>query len=198
MAPVDSHCFEQTGKSGASARAWDIYIFAPPSHNNKMFRSKQELRRYFEQTGEQQLHWQDFDFNPFGSKGQHDMVLGVGQESAMMGTENKNRGLRQTVVLSEAIRAHQAEEMNPRPRTRSESSASDSGTRRDRSSSEGSSVSPSTRAATKRGKKKSKERPAVAPPRVEVEESLRRERSRDERRGGAKEKRLDRDQEKRE
>ena len=39
-APVDSHCFEQTGKSGASAGAWDIYIFAPPSHNNKMFRSK--------------------------------------------------------------------------------------------------------------------------------------------------------------
>ena len=133
------------------------------------------------------LHWQDFDFNPFGLKGQHNMVLGVGQESAMMGT-----------VLSEAIRAHQAEEMNPRPRTPSESSASDSGTRRDRSSSEGSSVSPSTRAATKRGKKKSKERPAAAPPRVEEEESLRRERSRDERRGGEKEKRLDRDQEKRE
>ena len=27
-------------KSGASARAWDVYIFAPLSHNNKMFRSK--------------------------------------------------------------------------------------------------------------------------------------------------------------
>ena len=39
------------------------------------FRSKQEVRRYFEQTGEQYLRWQDFDFNLFGSKGQHEMLL---------------------------------------------------------------------------------------------------------------------------
>ena len=39
------------------------------------FRSKQEVRRYFEQTGEQYLRRQDFDFNPFGSKGQHEMLL---------------------------------------------------------------------------------------------------------------------------
>ena len=37
-------------------------------------RSKQEIRRFFEQIGEPYLRWEDFDFNPFGSKGQHEML----------------------------------------------------------------------------------------------------------------------------
>ena len=75
-------------KSGATAGGWDTYIHAPPSHKNKRFRSKQEVRRYFEQTGEQYLRWQDFDFNPFGSKGQHEMLLEMRRNPTMMGTGN--------------------------------------------------------------------------------------------------------------
>ena len=52
------------------------------------FRSKQEVRRYFEQTGEQYLRWQDFDFNPFGSKGQHEMLLEMRRNPTMMGAGN--------------------------------------------------------------------------------------------------------------
>ena len=132
----------------------------------------------------------------------------------------KIRGLHQTVVLSEAIRAHQAEETGARPKTMSGSFTPDSA-RRGRSSSSESSVSPSTRAATKRGKKerseevdlgeaiwseeeeemnRRRERSAATPPRVEEERERyqRRERSRDGLRGGVKEKRLDRDQERKE
>ena len=32
------------------------------------FRSRQDLRRHFEKTNEAVLQWQDFDFNPYGSK----------------------------------------------------------------------------------------------------------------------------------
>ena len=132
----------------------------------------------------------------------------------------KIRGLHQTVVLSEAIRAHQAEETGARPKTMSGLFTPDSA-RRGRSSSSESSVSPSTRAATKRGKKerseevdpgkaiwskeeeemnRRRERSAATPPRVEEERERyqRRERSRDGLRGGVKEKRLDRDQERKE
>ena len=61
-------------KSGVTAGGWDTYITAPPSHRNKKFRSKQDVRRYFEKMGEQYLDWRDFDFNPYGSKGQQEML----------------------------------------------------------------------------------------------------------------------------
>ena len=61
-------------KSGVTAGGWDTYITGPVETNFKRFRSKQEIRRYFEQIGETRLRWEDFDFNPFGSKGQHEML----------------------------------------------------------------------------------------------------------------------------
>ena len=54
-------------KTGASAGGWDTYIIHA---NGKRFRSRMEIKRYFEKTGETEYDWQDFDFNPFGSKGQ--------------------------------------------------------------------------------------------------------------------------------
>ena len=54
---------------GISAGAWDAYIF----HGTERFRSRQDIRRYFERTGETNLDWRTFDFNPFGSKKQHEM-----------------------------------------------------------------------------------------------------------------------------
>ena len=62
-------------KTGATAGGWDTYITGPPETNFKRFRSKQDIRRYFELIGETRLRWEDFDFNPFGSKGQHDLLL---------------------------------------------------------------------------------------------------------------------------
>ena len=59
-------------RSGASAGNRDTYIFAPPCHGNKKFRSLQEVKRYFEETGEQHLDWQDFDL-----KCQHQMSMGM-------------------------------------------------------------------------------------------------------------------------
>jgi hypothetical protein len=53
--------------TGATAGGWDTYITDP---TGKRFRSKQDIRRQFEMVGETYLNWQDFDFNPFGSKGQ--------------------------------------------------------------------------------------------------------------------------------
>jgi len=53
--------------TGATAGGWDTYIMDPVG---KRFRSKQEIRRHFEMVGETVLRWEDFDFNPFGSKGQ--------------------------------------------------------------------------------------------------------------------------------
>ena len=50
-------------------------------------RSKQEIRRFFEQIGEPYLRWEDFDFNPFGSKGQHEML------NKMKATEAKGENL---------------------------------------------------------------------------------------------------------
>lgn len=72
-------------KSGATAGGWDTYILAPPSHHNKRFRSKQEVRRYFEKIGEQYLDWRDFDFNPYGSKGQQEMLQEMRRNPNMMG-----------------------------------------------------------------------------------------------------------------
>ena len=54
-------------KSGATAGGWDTYITDP---NGKRFRSRQEIKRHFERIGEMSLNYSDFDFNPFGSKGQ--------------------------------------------------------------------------------------------------------------------------------
>jgi len=53
--------------TGATAGGWDTYLMDP---TGKRFRSKQEVRRHFERIGEVFLRWEDFDFNPFGSKGQ--------------------------------------------------------------------------------------------------------------------------------
>ena len=53
--------------TGATAGGWDTYLIDP---TGKRFRSKQEIRRHFERVGEVFLRWEDFDFNPFGSKGQ--------------------------------------------------------------------------------------------------------------------------------
>jgi hypothetical protein len=53
--------------TGATAGGWDTYITDP---TGKRFRSKQDIRRHFEMVRETYLNWQDFDFNPFGSKGQ--------------------------------------------------------------------------------------------------------------------------------
>jgi len=61
-------------KSGTTAGGWDTYIHSPAEYGFKKFRSKQEIRRYFEQRGEMILRWEDFDFNPFGSKGQHEIL----------------------------------------------------------------------------------------------------------------------------
>jgi len=54
-------------KTGASAGSWDVYVIHA---NGKRFRSRMDIKRYFEKTGETEYNWQDFDFNPFGSKGQ--------------------------------------------------------------------------------------------------------------------------------
>ena len=63
-------------KTGDSAGGWDTYIYGPPEppYMNKKFRSRQEIRRFFEKFGEMRWNWEDFDFNPFGSKGQHEML----------------------------------------------------------------------------------------------------------------------------
>merc|ERR1719481_634984 len=53
--------------TGATAGGFDTYLIDP---TGKRFRSKQEIRRHFEKVGEVRWYWEDFDFNPFGSKGQ--------------------------------------------------------------------------------------------------------------------------------
>eukprot|EP00090_Calanus_glacialis_P009963 TRINITY_DN18347_c0_g1_i1.p1 TRINITY_DN18347_c0_g1~~TRINITY_DN18347_c0_g1_i1.p1 ORF type:complete len:946 (-),score=186.65 TRINITY_DN18347_c0_g1_i1:541-3378(-) len=70
-------------KTGASAGSWDTYIHHA---NGKRFRSRMEIKRYFEKIGETQLNWQDFDFNPFGSKGQQN----PGQSSMLDGAVNSS------------------------------------------------------------------------------------------------------------
>ena len=51
--------FPRQGKA-----AWYTIIMNP---QGTRFRSKPELQRHFDKTGEAKLCWQDFDFNPFGS-----------------------------------------------------------------------------------------------------------------------------------
>ena len=45
--------------------AWYTIIVDP---KGTRFRSRPELQRHFEKTKEATLCWQDFDFNPFGSR----------------------------------------------------------------------------------------------------------------------------------
>ena len=73
-------------KTGATAGGWDTYIRSSAQYGSKRFRSKLEIKRYFEQIGERVLRWEDFDFNPFGSKGQHDMI-----KQGMMMSETKQQ-----------------------------------------------------------------------------------------------------------
>uniref|UniRef100_A0A0K2UW65 Putative LOC100679230 [Nasonia vitripennis] n=1 Tax=Lepeophtheirus salmonis TaxID=72036 RepID=A0A0K2UW65_LEPSM len=51
-------------KSGASAGRYEVFIVGP---TGKRFRSRNELKAYFEQTGESTLDPDDFDFSTFGS-----------------------------------------------------------------------------------------------------------------------------------
>ena len=46
---------------------------------------------YFPQIGETRLQWEDFDFNPFGSKGQHELLqrMREGTESSIQRTGQK-------------------------------------------------------------------------------------------------------------
>jgi hypothetical protein len=50
-------------KSGASAGRYEVFIIGPTS---KRFRSRNELKNFFEKTGETQLNPDDFDFSTFG------------------------------------------------------------------------------------------------------------------------------------
>ena len=46
---------------------------------------------YFQQIGETRLQWEDFDFNPFGSKGQHELLqrMKEGAQSSIGPTTQK-------------------------------------------------------------------------------------------------------------
>ena len=55
----DFQVFPRQGKA-----AWYTIITDP---QGARFRSRPEVKRHFEKTGEVTLSWQDFDFNPFGS-----------------------------------------------------------------------------------------------------------------------------------
>ena len=50
-------------KSGASAGRYEVFIIGP---NGKRFRSRNELKTFFEKTGETTLNPDDFDFSTFG------------------------------------------------------------------------------------------------------------------------------------
>ena len=50
-------------KSGASAGRYEVFIIGPTS---KRFRSRNELKSFFEKTGETKLNPDDFDFSTFG------------------------------------------------------------------------------------------------------------------------------------
>ena len=57
--------------------AWYTIITNP---QGVRFRSRPELQRHFEKTGETTLCWQDFDFNPFGSSSKLAKVVTVAEE----------------------------------------------------------------------------------------------------------------------
>merc|ERR1719458_1362237 len=50
-------------KSGASAGRYEVFIIGP---THKRFRSRNELKSFFEKTGENTLNPDDFDFSTFG------------------------------------------------------------------------------------------------------------------------------------
>ena len=50
-------------KSGASAGRYEVFIIGP---SGKRFRSRNELKSFFEKTGENTLNPDDFDFSTFG------------------------------------------------------------------------------------------------------------------------------------
>ena len=52
-------------KYGKTAGSYDVYLFSP---EDKRFRSKVELRTYFEKIGETRLQLEQFDFSAFGTK----------------------------------------------------------------------------------------------------------------------------------
>ena len=51
-------------KSGASAGRYEVFIIGP---TGKRFRSRNELKSFFEKTGEKSLDPDEFDFSPFGN-----------------------------------------------------------------------------------------------------------------------------------
>jgi hypothetical protein len=48
---------------GWTGGGWDTYIY---SAQGKKFRSRNEIKRHFEKTGETRLNYTDFNFNAFG------------------------------------------------------------------------------------------------------------------------------------
>ena len=70
---------------------FDVYIFTP---ENKMFRSKQDVRRYFEEINKTELHWEDFDFSVYGTKGQENTsateTSGLNQEDEVIKVNNNS------------------------------------------------------------------------------------------------------------
>jgi methyl CpG binding protein 2 len=62
-------------KSGASAGRYEVFIIGP---SGKRFRSRNELKTFFEKTGETGLNPDDFDFSTFGRNNPKVILLLVG------------------------------------------------------------------------------------------------------------------------